>query len=305
MITAPITSSKLLDHVKGLSEDGLTIFLLENQSVRGALLHGTLMINQMRENHKTGILETLALGHGYLAAGLMTSMIKGDDRIALHLECGGPVGGMLAEASAHGDIRGYLKNNPIEITEPPKSLDLSPYIGPGFLTVTKFIQEARQPYSGQIMLEHGSIAKDLAEYFLHSEQAKTLFFLSIQFDRDGDAVGAGGLFLQALPGANEGALERVSDRALSMVSLGEYFSQGGERDQLIARTFRDPEILAHRPAQFFCHCTKGYFGEFLSSMDESARSDIREKGPFPLKISCHNCGSEYAFSKDEIQTLFA
>ena len=305
MITVPIDSTKMQDHLLHVKEDGLTIFLLENQSVRGTILNGTRMINQMRKNHQTGILETLALGHGYLAAALMTSMVKGDDRIALHLECGGPVGGIVAEASAHGDVRGYLVNNPIEITEPPKSFDLSPYIGPGFLAVTKYIQEAKQPYSGQIMLEHGSVAKDLALYFLQSEQTRTLFFLSIQFDREGDAVGAGGLFLQALPGAADGALERVSDRALSMPSLGEFFAEGGDRDALIAGTFRDPEILAHRPAQFFCHCTKGYFGEFLASMDSQARRDIREKGPFPLKISCQNCGSEYTFTQHEIASLLS
>jgi len=261
------------------------------------------MVNQMRENHQTGILETLALGHAYLACGLMTSMIKGDDRIGIHLECGGPIKGIIAEANAHGDIRGYLQNNPIPIEEPPESFDLSPFIGPGFLTVTKFIQDAKQPFSGQIMLQHGSIARDLAEYFLQSEQTRTLFFLSVQFDKEGDTVGAGGLFLQALPGADESALEQVSNQALSMPSLGNFFSKGNSREQLIGQTFGDAEILAHRPAQFFCHCTKSYYANYLVSLKKETRDDIREKGPFPLRISCHNCSSVYEFTREEIETL--
>ncbi len=305
MIEAPIQNPNIISHLDSLESDGMTVFLLEHGTVRGTLLHGTRMINQMRENHRTGILETLALGHGYLAAGLMTSMIKGDDRIGVHLECGGPIGGITAEASAHGDVRGYLKHNPIEITEPPESFDLSPYIGPGFLTVTKFIQDARQPYYGQIMLEHGSVAKDLAEYFLQSEQTKTLFFLSVQFDRQGDAVGAGGLFLQALPGADDSALERVSSRALSMPSLGDYFSRGEGRTKLLLQTFENPEVLADRPVQFFCHCTKTYYSEFITSLSGDTREDIRKNGPFPMNISCRNCASEYAFSREEIETLLS
>jgi len=303
MIVAPIEKDKIVSLIEQLEPDGNTIFLLEGGTLRGTLINGTRMINQMRVNHQTGILETLALGHAYLACGLMTSMIKGDDRIGLFLECGGPIGGITAEANAHGDIRGYLKNNPIPIEEPPESFDLSPFIGPGFLTVTKFIQDAKQPFSGQIMLQHGSIAKDLAEYFLQSEQTRTLFFLSVQFDKAGDAVGAGGLFLQALPGASENALETVSSQALSMPSLGNYFSQGNSREALIRQTFREPEILAHRPAQFFCHCTKSYYASYLTSLKEETRDDIRENGPFPLRISCHNCSSVYEFSRTEIEDL--
>ncbi len=304
MIVSPI-DQRIASMLERIEPDGITIFLLEDETVRGTIIHGTRMINQMRENHKTGILETLALGHAYLASGLMTSMIKGDDRVSLHLECGGPVGGIFSEASAHGDIRGSLKNNPIELKSPPESFDLSPHIGPGFLTVTKYIQSAKHPFSGQVMLQHGSVAKDLAEYFLQSEQTRTLFFLSIQFDKAGDAVGAGGLFLQALPNADESALEKASTKALSIPSLGDYFSRGGDRDALVKDTFKDARILAHRPAQFFCHCTKSYYSEFLASLEGESRKDIREKGPFPLKIHCHNCSSEYEFSQQEIQDLLS
>ncbi len=303
MIPAPIESDKMISQLEKIERDGTTVFLLEDGTVRGTLIHGTRMINQMRCNHQTGILETLALGHGYLACGLMTSMIKGDDRISLHIECGGPMGGLAAEASAHGDIRGYLKHNPIPLEKPPESFDLSPHMGPGFLTVTKYIQDAKQPFSGQIMLEHGSVAKDLAEYFFQSEQTRTLFFLSVQFDKQGEAVGSGGMFIQALPGADEDALERVSGQAMSVPSLGDYFSRGGRRHALIESTFSRAQILADRPAQFFCHCTKDYYSKYLASLQEETRADIRENGPFPLQISCFNCSSVYEFTKEELENL--
>lgn len=307
MIRADITSKKLNDLFASIEEDGITTFLLKNRTVRGTLIHGTRMINQMRANHETGILETLALGQAYLAAGLLTSQIKGDDRIGLLIECGGPIGGITVEANAHGDIRGYLKNNPIEITEAPESFDLSPYFGPGFLSITKYLQSAKEPFTGQTMLVHGTIAKDLAEYFLNSEQVKTLFFLSVQFDKEGDAVGAAGMFLQEMPGADVETLGEIQDAALRVPSLGDYFSKGYGSKELIENTFKDfrPEIVGKRKAEFFCHCTKGYFGSFLASMDGETRESIRRDGPFPLQLRCHNCNAVYEFSKEEVQTLLA
>ena len=53
------------------------------------------------------------------------------------------------------------------------------------------------------MLQYGSIVIDLAEYFLISEQTPAVVSLSIQFDREGRVIGAGALFLQNLPGADD------------------------------------------------------------------------------------------------------
>jgi len=305
MIQKEITDTKLLDLFNEIEKDGITTFLMENRTIRGTLLHGTRMINRMRANHETGILETLALGQAYLAAGLLTSLIKGDDRIGLLIECGGPIGGITVEANAHGDIRGYLKNNPVEITEEPESFDLSPYFGPGFLSVTRYLQSAKQPFTGQTMLVHGSIAKDLAEYFLSSEQTKTLFFLSIQFDKTGDAVGAAGLFLQEMPGADDKTLGNIQDAALSIPSLGQYFAHGNSSESLVERYFGgfSPEIIGARKAEFFCHCTKEYFAAFLSSLEGETRESIRTEGPFPLQLRCHNCNTVYEFSKEEVQQV--
>lgn len=304
MIHSPLDNAAET-RLAALEHDGITIFLLGTGRIRGTLLHGTRMITQMRENHRTGILETLALGHAYLAAGLLTSGIKGDDRVSLHIECGGPIGGISAEATAHGDIRGYLQNNPIEVKEAPDSFDLSPHFGPGFLTVTKYLQNAKHPFSGQVMLTHGSIAKDLAEYYLASEQTKTLFFLSIQFSPSGETAGAGGLFLQALPGAADEDLEEATRAALSMPSLGDYFSRGSSSKALLERTFSklEPRIIGHRPVQFFCHCTQEYYASYLASMQEEMKERILQEGPFPLVISCHNCSSEYSYSKSTLEKL--
>ena len=112
------------------ARDKLHRFLLLEGTVRGAIVHGTRMVNEMRANHELGILETLVLGHGYLAGALMCADLKGDKRITLQIGCSGPIKGLLVEANAFGEVRGYLKNVPIPIEKPLEDFNLAPFSAP-------------------------------------------------------------------------------------------------------------------------------------------------------------------------------
>ena len=52
------------------NQDHLHTFLMAGDTIRGAMLNGSRMVNEMRWNHELGILETLVLGHAYLGACL-------------------------------------------------------------------------------------------------------------------------------------------------------------------------------------------------------------------------------------------
>lgn len=298
-------NNQVKDHLAGLADDGLTIFLLKEGTLRGALLHGTALLNQMTANHQTGPLESLVLGHAYLGAALLVNNLKGNDRIGFSIECGGPIKGLSVEADYLGNVRGYLSENPIPLTEPLESLDLSPLFGPGFLKMTKSVEGAARPFTGQVMLEYGNIGQDLAHYFLTSEQIPTSFTLSIDFDREGGILGAGGLFLQVLPGADPKMLEELEGRILSMPSLGKSFTAGITAAEFLRNQFEgfSPRILETKPVRFFCPCSRERFSSFLTSMGEEDKRSILKDGPFPLKTLCHNCNTGYTFEKEELKEL--
>ena len=285
--------------------DRMDTFLLGGGAIRGALLHGTRLVDQMRMNHTTGVIETLVLGHAYLAAGLLTSLVKGRDRIALSVECGGPISGFSVEATASGEVRGFLFQNPIPLESPLESFDLSLLFGPGFMNLSRILEGSHEPVTGQSMLEHGNLAQDLAQHFTISEQTPTLFSLSIAFDHEGLPTGAGGLFLQSLPGADDAVLEHAQVSACSMPSLGEWFAQGNTIEELIERTFSElsPEIIGSKEVVFFCPCSRDRFTAFLTALNESTKESIRQEGPFPLELMCHNCGTSYTFTQEELEAI--
>lgn len=109
-----------------------TGFLWLTALLWGGIINGTIMINEMRANHRLGILETLVLGHAYIACGLMSAQLKGADRITLQVDCTGPVKGFIVESSAFNEVRGYLKNVPVPVDKPLEDFDLSPFFGAPF-----------------------------------------------------------------------------------------------------------------------------------------------------------------------------
>jgi len=285
--------------------DRLYNFLLDGGTIRGCLVNATRMVNEMRWNHELGILETLVLGHAYLGATLMSSNLKGNDRLGLQIDCSGPIRGLSVEANAFGEVRGYLKQVPIPIDAPLESFDLSPFYGAGFLSVTRYLEDAKQPFTGKVMLEHGRLAKDLAVYHLQSEQVPTAFSLSVHFDQEGEAQGAGGLMLQAMPGADDKVLSRIEEKVQSLDSIGKVVNDPEFPGQWIEDHFKvfNPQLLEDRGVEFMCHCNPKRITQMLAMLKIEDLDEMAENGPFPIEIRCHYCNTVYDFTKNEITAI--
>jgi len=288
------------------AKDRLYSFLMADGAFRGAILHATRMVNEMRANHELGILETLVLGHAYIGAGLMSVHLKGNDRLSFQLDCTGPIKGLLAETNAFGEVRGYLKNVPIPIEKPLEDFNLSPFYGAGMLRVTKYLENAKNPFTGQVHLQYGSLAKDLAWYFLTSEQIPTAFHLSVRFDPNGEVVGAGGFFIQVMPGADTDMVAEIEPMVSQLPSLGKSFAEKIDPARLLQETFKgfNPKILDEGRVEFMCHCGKDGVRNLLMMLPVHDLKDIRDNGPFPVELTCHYCNTAYFFSKNEIAGIY-
>ena len=276
MIKAKIEDRGQEDFLKSLPDDSKDVYLLSGGQVRLTLVSATHIVNQMKANQRTGLLETYVLGQAYIAGLLLTSTIKGDDRVQLTIECGGPIKGISVEAWAAGAVRGYLMENPIHLSTPLKSLDTSLLFGPGFLTVSRVLEGSKEPVSGTVMLQYGNIAKDLAVYFDESEQTPTLFYISL-FSRKAEHLG----------------------------DLGEAISRGQGGDDYIAANFADygAQKLSSSFVAFSCPCTREHFQSYLAKLPAKEKEEILA-GAFPLVLECFNCGTTYSFTRQEVESLF-
>jgi molecular chaperone Hsp33 len=297
--------NNLREQLEASSRDRLYSFFLDFGGIRGALVHATRMVNEMRANHELGTLETLLLGHAYIAASLMTVNLKGGDRVNIRVDCSGPARGLSVEANAFGEVRGYLMGNPLALDRCPETYELRDLLDRGILSVTRLLEKAKRPFTGQVELRHGTLAEDLAYYYLVSEQTPSAFTFSIQFDPNGEVTGAGGLFLQIMPGTEESKVALLEKILQRMPSVGQCFAEKITAEQLLAKQFADlsPILLGNRRVAFMCHCSKSRFRRFMAVLPQEELTDILENGPFPVVTTCFNCNSAYDFPRNEIEKI--
>ncbi len=306
MIKKDIFDKDVKAQFKASAKDRVYRFMLADKTIKGAIVHSTRMVKEMQANHNLGPLETLVLGQAYIAASLLSAGLKDKgDRLSLNVQCSGPIKGLDVETNSYGEVRGYLKTEQIEVEDQKQIKYLSTLFGAGFLTVTRYLENAPTPYSGQIALEHGSIAEDLANYFLISEQIPTGFKLSLFFDEDEQIQGAGGIFLQALPGADPLKVEAAEKMIQNIDSLGELLATGETPEGVINKRFQDlsPEFLKSNRIEFFCRCSKEKMYGYIESLAMDEKKDIAKNGPFPMEVRCHHCNSVYLFNKIELENL--
>ncbi len=320
MIKAEISDKELLTHLQKIHKDEMSMFVMAGGRIRGAFFNGTRMVNQMRANHHLGILETYILSQAYICAALLIPTMKGREHLLFRYETNGPAVGFSVEADSTGKVRGYLLQNPIPVEKELESWDLSPFFGEGTLTISRMGEGMKAPQTGVTPLVYKNISKDLALYFEQSEQTQTAFNTGIQFDEKGRVIGAGGMFLQVMPEAGgktgktteqvensqedrkkeeEKLLLQVENAFKAMPSIGKWFSEGGNTEDVIYGLFREfnPSVVFNRNIVFDCPCSCEYYAGHIKHLPKQELNDIIKHDPDPIEIVCHNCASVYKINK--------
>lgn len=285
--------------------DQLYQFLLDYGGIRGAVLHATRLVGEMRANHRLGPLETLVLGQAYVAAGLMTVNLKSPESLTIKVDCSGPIGGLTVDGNAFGEVRGYLAQDPIPVAADRGVPRLQDLFGTGTLAVTKHLGDGGRPFSGVVEMRYGSLAQDLSYYYAASEQTPSALSLSVAFDAAGGLTGAGGVFLQALPGARAEQVRDVERLLRQLPSIGAAFAAGETPNALLERAFgaHEPVIIARRRVVFMCHCSAARFQGHLGALPRAELQDLLEQGPLPVRTTCMYCNTTYRFERGQISAL--
>jgi len=320
MIRKEIIDEVLNKHLKEIHKDELSMFTMADGQFRGAFFNATNLVNQVRVQHNLGILETLVLGQAMICAGLLIPTMKGREHLTFRYDSNGPAAGFSVEADSTGYVRGFLFQNHIPVDKPLESWDLAPFLGEGTLTISRMGEGMKQAQEGTVEIMYKNIAQDLAWYFLQSEQIHTGFNASVQFDKEGRVIGAGGMFIQYIPG--DGGKSRISGNAVekesdtnkdeiitkvenafrAMPSIGQWFADKGDMEDVIYGLFREfnPSLTLNRDIIFDCPCNKESYINHIKHLSKAELDDIIATAPDPLEVICHNCGSKYQISKDEL-----
>jgi molecular chaperone Hsp33 len=269
-------------------------FLFEQLDIRGAWVQLGPAWREMiaGRDYPEPVVELL--GQLAAVATLITANLKQAGRLTFQLRGEGAVSLLVMDCDEQLRLRGMARSTP-EVS----AGSLPALLGDGALSLTLDTAGMRQPYQSLVPLQGDNVAAVFEHYLTQSEQTPTRLWLAADHET------AAGLFLQALPGADERDADgwnRVqilagTVRAEELLGLGSI--------KLIERLFPDEDVRVYDPCPVSYHCpydpAKIY--SMLRSVGRTAcESILAEHGE--IRVHDDVCNHEYVLDAEAVAALF-
>jgi len=274
-----------------------------NNSVRAFAVSTTETVGEAQRRHDTWPTTSAALGRTMTASVMMGAMLKGEDKITVKVEGNGPIGSMIVDVNAQGEVRGYVTNPHVEFDlNPQGKLDVRRAVGTeGALTVVKDLG-LRDFFSGQVPIVSGEIAEDFTYYFATSEQVPSSVGLGVLVNTDDSILAAGGFIIQLLPGVDDETITQIENQLSKIEPVSKMIQKGFTPEEILKAVLGEDNVqmLDTMPVKFECSCSKERFGAAIISLGEKEIRDmIEEDGK--AEAHCHFCQEKYQYSKEELE----
>lgn len=285
---------------KGVSK--LYKALIWEEEISLAVLDTTALVQEAITRHALSPVCAAALGRTLTATAYMCSWLKApESALSVTIDGDGAGGKICTSGDGNLHLRGFISNPQVEL--PPRKdgkLDVGSCVGKcGTLTVARD-DGKKLPFVGTCALVSGEIAEDFSAYFLTSEQHPTAIALGVKITPDGNCLGAGGVFLQPLPGASAQNVDRAEQEIQKYSNISSLIQTDGAEKILNAfnaQPFEERDIL------FRCRCSKDRATRAVASLGrDEAEKLLTEQTA--IVVHCHDCNTDYTFEKEDLRKIF-
>ena len=267
-----------------------------------AVLDTTDMVNDAIRIHKLTPTAAAALGRTLTACTFMSGGLKDvSDKLSVTISGDGAGGKITVCGNGALQMRGSVTNPAASL--PLKSngkLDVGGFVGKGGMTVVRSMG-LKEPYSGSCELVSGEIAEDFAAYYAFSEQQPTAIALGVKIGKELSCAGAGGVIVQALPGAEEKNLAEAEEKIKSLGNISSLIETEGA-ESVMKHCFGVENYDEYFP-EYKCLCSRDYVEKILVSLGKAELQDIIAKEG-EIKVNCEFCEKEYVFTAENVEELF-
>ena len=277
-----------------------------NGNVRAFAVHTTQLTEELRRRHNTTPTASAALGRTAAAAAMMGAMLKGDERLTVQVQGNGPLGKIIVDANASGQISGYVEHPEVDLPlNALGKLDIAAAVGTeGLLNVVKDLG-LKEPYSGSVPLISGELGEDFTAYFTSSEQTPSAVGLGVLVDVDYSIKAAGGFIVQVMPGITDEQLDELETRLAVLTPLTTMLAEGATLEQVLSSVLGE-EIIATEEldVRFHCQCSRARVEQALISLGMAElQAILDEQGE--AEVNCHFCNENYTFTDRDLQGVMA
>lgn len=269
-------------------------FLFEQLDIRGAWVQlGPAWREMIAErDYPESVVELL--GQLAAVATLITANLKQAGRLTFQMRGEGAVSLLVMDCDEQLRLRGMARSTP-ELS----AGSLPALLGDGALTLTLDTAGMRQPYQSHVPLQGDSVAAVFEHYLTQSEQTPTRLWLAANHET------AAGLFLQALPGADECDADGWNRVQILAGTVRAEELLGLSSIKLIERLFPEEDVRVYDPRTVSYHCpydpAKIY--SMLRSVGRTAcESILAEHGE--IRVHDDVCNHEYVLDAEAVAALF-
>lgn len=282
--------------IRGIALDG---------KVRAFAVRTTRLVEELRRRHDTYPTATAAFGRTLTAGAMMGAMLKGEEKLTIQVKGDGPIGPIVVDANAKGEVRGYLKNPHVHL--PSNSfgkLDVRGAVGTtGFINVTKDLG-LKEPYRGSAPLISGELGEDFTYYFAVSEQTPSAVGLGVLVDVDNSVIVAGGFIIQLLPGLSDQEIDAIEQAVGQLPPVTTLLDEGLELEEMLLRLVPDFKVLEEMDIVFSCSCSRERVESTLISLGKNELTELRDEGK-DAEVVCDFCNEVYNFTPQDLENLIA
>ena len=236
----------------------------------------------------------------YLAQALAGVSLLGaetsqdEETVTFRLDCPGPLGGFLVEATAAGTLRGYTKLkilNDFDGLGEPKDSKVLGETGtfeiirsvPGEILASGAVAVA----AGEASVRGHMVAQGLDAFFAQSLQRRVRTAVAAAAGDDGVPVYARGALVECPPDGDAAAFEEVAKVfASGAVQKALALSAVSARTLLKKIGLPHAEVRRTDSLSFACRCSAERAEAMLAAIPEAERAAL----PPQIDVTCHMCG---------------
>lgn len=285
--------------------DYLVKALAMGDQVRAYAVRTTETVAEAQRRHYTWPTASAAIGRSMSASVMLGAMLKGEEKLTIRINGGGPIGTILVDANAKGEVRGYVSNphTHFDLNEHGK-LDVRRAVGTeGVLTVSKDIG-LMQPFVGQVPIVSGELGDDFTYYIVNSEQIPSSVGVGVIVNPDNSILASGGFIIQLLPGAEESTIQWLENRLTEIPTISSMIRDGLTPEQILDEVLGtgNVKVLDRMPVQFQCQCSRERISNAITSLGKDEIEDmIVTDGQ--AEAQCHFCNELYHFTAVDLMQI--
>lgn len=275
-----------------------------DHKVRIFAINATHTVQEAQKRHNTWPTASAALGRTLVVGAMMGAMLKGKESLAVKVKGDGPIGEIVVDANARGEVKGYVRNPEVHFQYPNGKLNVSQAVGTkGEIQVIKDLG-MRDLFTSSVEIISGELGQDFTYYFAKSEQTPSSVGCGVLVDTDNSVLAAGGFIIQVMPGATEETISQLEKTIASIKPVSEMINEGYTPEDIVKEICKEEPftILSSLDVQFVCDCSKDRYARGLISLGKDELKQIIEEDQF-AEVVCHFCNEKYRYSEAELTEL--